>query len=119
MKTIEIVIDFGSMLEFENCENFIWFVKKAIKAKREFKGINFFDFFGERIIFTGRSDTKTIFNMATLASYLTDIVYEYNQARKEHGKKLFIVDICAIVKNHGYILEQKYLCLSNDIQWRN
>ena len=61
---------------------------------------------------------KTAFNLAMMASDIMDIVYEYNQARKENGKSLFVVDVYAVTNNNGCRSERKYLCRSNDVQWR-
>ena len=116
MKMIEIIIDFGYMAQFENCGNFISFVKETIETKHNFKGIKLFDYLGKEIVLIGRSDKKTIFNLAMMASDIMDIVYEYNKTRREHGKSLFVVDAYTITNNNVFVSDRKYLCRSNNVQ---
>lgn len=117
MKMIQILIDCEFMTQFENCGNFISFVEKAIKAKRNFKGIDFSYCLNRVIILSGRSNMKTAFNLAMMASDVMGIMYEYNQMRKEHGKSLFVADIYAVTNNNGFISKRKYLFRFGGVQW--
>ncbi len=119
MKTLEILIDCEFMVQFEHCEHFIAFVKKTIKAKRNFRGIKINDCLNRVIILSGQSNAKTVFNLAVMASDIVDIIYEYNQTRKKQGKSLFFVNVYAIINDNGLISKKKYLYLQNNIQWRN
>ena len=119
MKMHEILIDCEFMVQFEHCEHFIAFVKKTIKAKRNFKGIKIFDCLNRVITLSGQSNAKTVFNLAVMASDIMDIIYEYNQTRKEQGKSLFFVNVYAVINDNGIYSNKKYLCLQNRIQWGN
>ena len=117
MKMIEIIVDFSFMTQFEKCKDFISLVEKTIKAKHNFKNIQFFDFLGEQIILSGQYNAETVFKMAMMAYDIMSTVYEYNQPRKEQGRSLFIVDMYAVINDNGFVSKKKNLCVSNIVQW--